>query len=593
MAPEFLAGGTATMASDVYALGILLYQMVVADLDRPLAAGWDADIDDPLLRADIQAAAAGNPDRRLPSAALLAERLETLQARAAARRQEEADALVRQELAHRLERIRLRRPWLALAAASLMLGLFGVAVAATRAVRNGQEARREAATANAINAFLTDDLLSRANPFETGNAAESMIDATMRAERVIPVRFAAQPLVAAGLYAVIAKAFTQRTALDAARAAYSYAIASYERAEGPESPDATILRLKWAVAEAAAATGTRADRARALVAAARSGFGSVGRRRPEALVWGAYADAVIAMDAGDARAARSLFQDAANRADAMPSVFGPQDRFRFRRGQAQASMKLGDWGRAEAEDRALLARAAAMQGTQSAEYFLVEMNLAECLQAEGDPADALPLFDQLSSRSEAVFGSASRYPLIVRANRAEALAWLGRYDQAIAADEADFRDAVAQRGAASTDSILVGSDFGLYQCRGGHVSDGVQTARSVYKSALNTFSKTDPLTGDAAASLAFCLIMSDKPSEATPLLDAIDGGRVGDILSEPDYPAQLDLMRAAIAIAAGDRPRAEMLLRAPLRVYHAAKADPYLRAWTDRLAHAATSSTPL
>ena len=51
--PETLAGKPFTMQGDVYALGVVLYQMVVGDLDRPLAQGWERDVTDPLLHNDI------------------------------------------------------------------------------------------------------------------------------------------------------------------------------------------------------------------------------------------------------------------------------------------------------------------------------------------------------------------------------------------------------------------------------------------------------------------------------------------------------------------------------------------------------------
>ncbi len=83
MAPEILLGGARTAAADVYSLGILLYQMIVGDLNRPLAAGWERDVSDELLRHDISDAAAGDLARRLDSAKLLKKRLETLDARRA------------------------------------------------------------------------------------------------------------------------------------------------------------------------------------------------------------------------------------------------------------------------------------------------------------------------------------------------------------------------------------------------------------------------------------------------------------------------------------------------------------------------------
>ncbi len=107
VAPEVLAGGPATMAADVYALGILLYQMVACDLDRPLAAGWEADVDDPMLRADVTDAATGDPARRLSSAALLADRLDALDERRARHAAEERAAEAHEHLLRTSELRRL------------------------------------------------------------------------------------------------------------------------------------------------------------------------------------------------------------------------------------------------------------------------------------------------------------------------------------------------------------------------------------------------------------------------------------------------------------------------------------------------------
>jgi eukaryotic-like serine/threonine-protein kinase len=78
LAPELLAGGLPTVRSDVYALGLLLYQLLAGDLTRPLAPGWERDIDDELLREDIAAATQVDPARRLGSATELVTRLRGL-----------------------------------------------------------------------------------------------------------------------------------------------------------------------------------------------------------------------------------------------------------------------------------------------------------------------------------------------------------------------------------------------------------------------------------------------------------------------------------------------------------------------------------
>jgi hypothetical protein len=88
IAPELLAGQTPTLRADIYALGVLLFQMVIGDLKRPLAHGWEALVGDEVLREDIAACVAGNPEDRLPAADALSHRLRSLEKRRAVRRAE-------------------------------------------------------------------------------------------------------------------------------------------------------------------------------------------------------------------------------------------------------------------------------------------------------------------------------------------------------------------------------------------------------------------------------------------------------------------------------------------------------------------------
>ena len=81
-APELVEGKGATVQADIFALGVVLYQLVVGDFRRALAAGWEREIDDPLLVSDIAAAVDGAPERR-PAAQQLADRLRNLEGRRA------------------------------------------------------------------------------------------------------------------------------------------------------------------------------------------------------------------------------------------------------------------------------------------------------------------------------------------------------------------------------------------------------------------------------------------------------------------------------------------------------------------------------
>ncbi len=104
LAPEIVAGQPPTAASDVYALGVILYQLVVGDLHRPLAPGWERGVPDPLLREDIARATDGDVAQRLTTAGEFANLLRELATRPAER-----------EATRGLQAIRGSRLWLAAA----------------------------------------------------------------------------------------------------------------------------------------------------------------------------------------------------------------------------------------------------------------------------------------------------------------------------------------------------------------------------------------------------------------------------------------------------------------------------------------------
>ncbi len=85
MAPELLEGRGASIQSDIYSLGVVMYQLFGGGFGRAIAAGWESRVPDPLLREDIAACVAGNPDARLRSADELATRLRTRAKRRTAR----------------------------------------------------------------------------------------------------------------------------------------------------------------------------------------------------------------------------------------------------------------------------------------------------------------------------------------------------------------------------------------------------------------------------------------------------------------------------------------------------------------------------
>jgi WD40 repeat protein/serine/threonine protein kinase/class 3 adenylate cyclase len=109
MAPELLAGRPPSIQSDIYSLGVLLYQMIVADLSQPMTTDWERRIPDPLLRDDLRRCLAGDPAERFASASDLAENLRS----------------------HRQRRLRLRAKRLTQAAFAALLTVVVIAGAVT------------------------------------------------------------------------------------------------------------------------------------------------------------------------------------------------------------------------------------------------------------------------------------------------------------------------------------------------------------------------------------------------------------------------------------------------------------------------------
>ncbi|MBM3834849.1 MAG: tetratricopeptide repeat protein [Verrucomicrobia bacterium] len=90
MAPELIARKPASIQSDVYSLGVLLYQLIVGDLLRPITTDWSKDLDNSGLREDLARCTARNPNERFASASELANNLRALEKRQTERALQEA-----------------------------------------------------------------------------------------------------------------------------------------------------------------------------------------------------------------------------------------------------------------------------------------------------------------------------------------------------------------------------------------------------------------------------------------------------------------------------------------------------------------------
>jgi len=81
LAPEVLMGRPATFQSDLYSMGVVLYQLLVGDFAQPVTTDWARAIPDAVEQEDLQRCFAGRPEERFESANELAAHLRSVSAR--------------------------------------------------------------------------------------------------------------------------------------------------------------------------------------------------------------------------------------------------------------------------------------------------------------------------------------------------------------------------------------------------------------------------------------------------------------------------------------------------------------------------------
>lgn len=582
LAPEVLAGHSPTTSSDVYALGVILYQLIVSDFRKPLAPGWESGVDDPLLREDIGEAACGDPTKRLKSASEFVERLENLERRRVERNKVELAEQRAQVAEKRLSDARARRPWIMVAAAVLLVGLAASLAFYRRAVQERDNANRQTEIANSVNRFLANDLLGRSNPFQSGKADESLLDAVKRASPGIDRQFASEPQVAAELHHTIARALDLRTDYNGAREEYERAAELFSQAEGPLSQDAIIAELQRAALEARNYQAGTLEKGKAILAEQESRISKLPHTRDDLLVWLYTARGMIALIGNDAKSARDNFQAASDKAAIVPAI-DQNTRLALKQRLGFSDIRLGNGVEAERIFRELIAQYSKNNGVESAEVLRSRLNLAQAFMIQNKNAEAVDETTAIYPSFVAKLGSDHELTMQVLATRAQCEGTLGRWDDATRDGLQLHELAVKKLGPSSFFSIGPLSDAALAECRAGHLAEGEANARSAYETSRKAFGDGAGLTGATADSLVDCLIARDKLDEASNLIERIDVKSVAQLVGIPDWFAYVDLDRAEIAYRRGDFEKARKEIQPAIPVFSRADAEPYQKKKMERL----------
>ncbi len=574
LAPEVLAGQSPSAGADVYALGVMLYQLVVGDFRKPLAPGWEAEVKDPLLREDIADAACGDPVKRLSSAADLAERLLTLDARRIKRDELETAKLRAQVAERKLAAAQARRPWVALAVFALAVGMGTSFVLYRRAAHERDVANRQTTIASSINRFLSDDLLGRSNPFASGKSSESLMDAIKQASPSIDRKFKDEPLVAARLHQTIARAFDNRTDYPDARQEYDRAAALFKQVDGELSQDAIIIQLQRTTLESRSYESGSLPLAKSILAQQEALIAKLPNPRPDLQVWLSSARGMVALIENNAKSAAENFQAAVERADALPE-FDETARLTFKQRLAFSYIRLGEGAKAEQLFRELIDAFKRVAGPDSPHVLRVRLNLAQAFMIQNKHEEAIKEATAIYPEFVSRLGPDHELTMQLLSTRAQSEGSLGIWDDAIRDDLAIHELAVRKQGPLSFFAIAPLIDGSLAQCRGGHLRDGESNAHQAYDASKKAFGPTAGLTGGAAYAFASCLISAGKLDEASTLLQQIDVSALAQLTGNPDCAADIKLAQAEIAYRRGDYAAARGYVQAVTPVFTRKDAERY------------------
>lgn len=554
LAPEVIGGRAPSAQSDIYALGVMLYQMVVGDLRRSLAPGWEAEIDDELLREDIAAAADGTVERRLSHAAELAARLHALDARRRER------ALQRESLARvraaetELARVRARRPWLLAAALSVCAGVAVGAYFYVQELHARAQAQRQSAVAQAVNEFLNEDLLALANPQIGGKADVSVREAAQLAAASVDQRFAQAPAVAAAIYDNLGAVELQLTNYPASAAHYARAAQLYAEADGADSRAALLAEGNRIVA---LGNGSKLPEAQAALKVYRERLSA--RAADAALAAKAsYAQGVLALKEAKFDEAAQAFTAARAQLLSLPQK--EQGNLSSIE-QAMSSMlaRAGKLPEALAISQALVERLTQQKGARHPATIYARYSLGTALMLAQKNEESARVLEAAYQDAVAVLGEDHENTLHILHRLGQLYYGMERWAQSYDAMKrvhAAFERKLGARNVNTLDALNSYADAATHV---GRSAEAVPLFRQGMTDATASLGDAHPLTQIMRINLAHALLDAGRAAEAAPLLDAALAQIESLRAAVPGVDGNLSYERGRLAAARGDLSAARTL----------------------------------
>jgi eukaryotic-like serine/threonine-protein kinase len=547
LAPELLDDQPATVRTDLYALGVLLYQLLTGDLRRPLTPGWERAIDDPLLCEDIGRATDMVPSRRFGSVAQFVERLERLDARRSERTLAEASTTRAAAEQVALVRMRARRPWVAAALLSLAVGLTAALWLQQEALHARADAEREAARAEAVSRFLNDDILGGANPgaagFERDPTIRELLD---RAAAGLGERFASDAGTEAGLRDALGKAYHTVGERALAAAQHEAAAQQYSRLLGPGSAPALYSRYAMVRSLAYAATPEGFAKAEALLSEADMLAGPRLGADGELAYRAAVARAHYHFQRLEIEPARAALVTA----DRLQRRLHPDDAHAaawIRGTLGDALLRSGQPEAAEAHARALLADP--MMTPQRVGRGVVAGQrsvLARALRNQGRYSEALGLAESAARDYDEIHGERAYLTIITWSLVASILDANGQCDAALpVARDVDGR-MQAVFGERNQAALIERGNLGFKELSCGDRERGFELLAAAESGLRQHFGSHNVAAHSFRFALASELSNAGRHAEALALLEAVDPDAMTAAESSTGWPERVRTLRGEI-----------------------------------------------
>jgi non-specific serine/threonine protein kinase len=588
VAPEVLAGQLPSAQADVFALGLMLYQLVIGDLHKPLVSGWERDVVDELLIEDIAAATDGSPARRLGSVAELVHRLRFLDSRRASRvsaRQAQERLAAAEQIA---QRNRAQRPWLIAATASLALGLVVSLLLYHKQLNAQRESQREQHRAEQINRFLTDDLLGTVDPSGPGGLHDVTIkEALVRAASRLGNRFKDDPATRASIETALGQVYSGLTDYAAAEVQLRNAIEHFKEARG-DADDAT-LDAEYRRAFALMGLNQLADSAALLDDADRHAGPRLAQNSP------------LAFQAHMARGNLYSFQykpaDALKEfllADRVRAAIQPDDillLYRVTDGISWCYARLDRLDDAERVMRPLLADRYTVERVGPTSWSELRLEYGAILKEQGRYDEAVTITRVALKELQSALGADAFFVGLAWNYLGDIYNAEGNFALATEPTKKTYEIMRARLGEHAQNTLSAAADLGILEYHEGHYQEAVRQLSSLRSELLHKQDLADPLLQYATFYLASAQIEGHlaEPMEIESLIANLDPAALAAVESGKGWAQRLQALSAQVRLQADPGPENQERLSAAVAKMQQAGVPPaVLRPYREALAEGRT-----